>query len=201
MRGWPARSMSSAKHKQLASDLSDEALAVLARNGVRQAFDRLMRRHSRTLVRFLSRQVGGKDDAEDVAQNTFIAIHRNLDRFDETKSFLTWMFFIARNKVRDHHRRRQVLRWVGYDDALDDIPSSEADPEMIASDRAELERAGDFIRQMPEGLRTPLLLSAMDGMSLAQIGQVMGISAKAAEVRVYRARKRLKEQFFGEGLV
>jgi len=158
-----------------------------------------MRRHGAALVRFLTRQVGNRDDAEDVAQNTFVAIHRNLDRYDETRSFVTWMYFIARNKAKDHHRRRAVLRWVGYDEAASDFPSGEPDPETRVSDRGDLQRAAAQIRAMPEGLRTPLLLSAMDGMSLAQIGDVMGISAKAAEVRVYRARKFLKERLPGEG--
>lgn len=180
-------------------DPPDEHLAVRARDGQSQAFNRLMRRHGAALVRFLTRQVGNRDDAEDVAQNTFVAIHRNLDRYDETRSFVTWMYFIARNKAKDHHRRRAVLRWVGYDEAASDFPSGEPDPETRVSDRGDLQRAAAQIRAMPEGLRTPLLLSAMDGMSLAQIGDVMGISAKAAEVRVYRARKFLKERLPGEG--
>ena len=48
---------------------------------------------------------------------------------------------------------------------------------------------------MPEGLRTPLLLSVMDDLPLAQIGEIMGVSEKAVEVRIYRARKLLKEHF------
>lgn len=55
------------------------------------------------------------------------------------------------------------------------------------------------IQAMPEGLRTPLLLSVIDGMSHAEIGSVMGLSEKAAEVRVYRARRRLRDSFPPEG--
>ena len=196
MSVWPVRSMPGTDPSDSSGEPSDEALVRSARQGDRRAFNRLMHRHSQALVRFLSRQVGGHDNAEDVAQNTFIAIHRNLDRFDASRSFVTWMYFIARNKARDHHRRRQVLRWVGYDDGLEDIPSNAADPEVITSDRDDLTRADAHIKDLPEGLRTPLLLSAMEGMTLGQIGQVMGISTKAAEVRVYRARKLLKEAFF-----
>lgn len=110
------------------------------------------------------------------------------------------MFFIARNKAKDHYRRRAVLRWVGVEEQGPDVPSDEPDPEQHAADPDVLRRADAFIRDMPEGLRSPLLLSAMDGMTLTQIGDIMGISAKAAEVRVYRARRLLKEQFSDEGL-
>ncbi len=191
--------MSSTNRSGSAGDPSDDSLPARARDGDPQAFNRLMRRHAPALIRFLSRQVGSADDAEDIAQNTFIAIHRNLHLYDETRSFVSWMFFIARNKAKDHYRRRAVLRWVGFEDTADEPVSNTADPEQIAGDRDQLQRADAFIRQMPEGLRSPLLLSAMDGMSLAQVGEIMGISPKAAEVRVYRARKLLKEQFGGEG--
>lgn len=199
MLAWPARLMSSTDRSGSAIDPSDEDLAVRAKGGDHHAFNQLMHRHNAALVRFLSRHVGDSDDAEDVAQNTFIAIHRNLHRFDATKSFVTWMFFIARNKAKDHFRRRAVLRWVGFEETGEDLPSSAPDPEQTAGDRDELQRADAFIREMPEGLRSPLLLSAMDGMALAEIGEIMGISAKAAEIRVYRARKLLKEHFFDEG--
>jgi RNA polymerase sigma factor (sigma-70 family) len=158
-----------------------------------------MRRHNIALVRFLSRQVGGQDDADDIAQNTFVAIHRNLHRFDPKRSFLTWMYFIARNKAKDHFRRRAVLRWVGLEEGFDQMPSLEAGPATQTEDRDELRRAEAVIQDMPEGLKTPLMLSATDGLSLAAIGEIMGISTKAAEVRVYRARKMLKEKFSAEG--
>jgi RNA polymerase sigma factor (sigma-70 family) len=158
-----------------------------------------MRRHAPALVNFLTRLVGGRDDAEDVAQNTFVAIHRNLHRYDENRSFVTWMYFIARNKAKDHHRRRSVLRWVGLEDDGIHVPSREADPETEISDRDDLRQLSGLMEKLPEGLRLPLILSALEGLPLAQIGEIMGISAKAVEVRVYRARKLLKERFGHEG--
>lgn len=182
-----------------ALDPTDEQLAIRARDGDGQAFNRLMQRHAPRLVQFLRRQVGSRADAEDVAQNTFIAIHRNLARYDPSRAFVTWMFFIARNKARDHHRRRAVMNWIGLEDREALLPADTPDPEQVTGDKAELARAGAVLNTLPEGLRTPLLLSAVEGLSLAEIGAVMGISSKAAEVRVYRARKRLKELFAREG--
>lgn len=180
-------------------DASDEQLAIRARDGDTSAFDRLMQRHTPRLIRFLEHQVGGRADAEDVAQNTFMAIHRNLARFDADRSFVTWMFFIARNKAKDHHRRQAVMQWVGLDDKADTLEADGPDPERIIRDRAELARVDAVIRSMPEGLRTPFLLSVLEGLSLAEIGQATGLSEKAAEVRVYRARKRLKDAIQREG--
>lgn len=91
------------------------------------------------------------------------------------------------------------MNWIGLEGREDSLPAETPDPEQVAGDRAELVKAEAMLKALPEGLRTPLLLSAMDGMSLTEIGAAMGISAKAAEVRVYRARKRLKELFFRDG--
>lgn len=199
MLAWPTPLMSKDEADGSALDPTDEQLATFARDGDSRAFNRLMQRHVPRLVQFLERQVGSRADAEDVAQNTFVAIHRNLDRYDAARSFVTWMFFIARNKAKDHHRRRAVMNWIGLEGREDTLPAATPDPEQVTGDRAELVKAEAMLKALPEGLRTPLLLSAMDGMSLTEIGAAMGISAKAAEVRVYRARKRLKELFFRDG--
>ena len=91
------------------------------------------------------------------------------------------------------------MNWIGLEDREALLPAETPDPEQVTGDKAELARAGAVLKTLPEGLRTPLLLSAVEGLSLAEIGAVMGISSKAAEVRVYRARKRLKELFAREG--
>ena len=173
---------------------TDDDLVVRARAGDNAAFSQLIRRHQDAIFRFLSHQVRDRADASDIAQDTFVALFRSLDRFDTGRPFLAWAFVIARNKARDYHRRQVALRWVGIDEHLDRTASAQPDPEQETGDRQDLARAGAVIRTLPEGLRTPLLLSTMEGLSHEEIGEVMGLSIKAVEVRVYRARKLLKTQ-------
>lgn len=177
------------------SELEDAHLVQEARAGNHTAFNRLMDKHQETVLRFLTGHIRNPDDAHDVSQDTFVAVYKNLGRFDSNRPFLAWLFVIARNKARDHHRRRRTLNWVGLDGERDDFVADTPGPEDSALSASELSRAKNVIDKMPEGLRTPLLLSVMDDMSLAQIGQIMGVSAKAVEVRIYRARKLLKEHF------
>ena len=177
---------------------SDAALVRAAAGGEDKAFDRLMSRHAPRIVRFLTQQTGDAAAAEDIAQDSFVALYRNLDRFDPDKPFETWLFTIARNKMRDHFRRRTVLRWLGEETDFDRFEGGEADPETIAGDRGELRRLSDDLARLPEGLRTPLLLASVEGMPLAEIGTVMGLTEKAVEVRIYRARKVLRSRRPGE---
>lgn len=173
---------------------SDADLVIRARSGDEPAFGQLIRRHQDAIFRFLSHQVSERADASDIAQETFVALFRSLHRYDASRPFLAWAFVIARNKARDHHRRRAALRWVGVDDHYDRTASPAPDPEREVSDREALAQVKRLILKLPEGLRTPLLLSAVEDLSHEQIGTVMRLSAKAVELRIYRARKALKAQ-------
>ena len=178
---------------------SDADLVRRAAGGERGAFDMLMTRHAGRVVRFARAHTGSASEADDIAQESFVALHRNLHRYDPARAFETWLFAIVRNKIRDHHRRRAVLRWVGAEPDFSDMPAGEAGPDRQLEDRGDLRRVEALMAGLPEGLRTPLFLSAVEGMNLAEIGDLMGLSAKAVEVRVYRARKKLKAQFEDEG--
>ena len=178
---------------------TDAELVISARSGDNAAFGQLIRRHQSAIYRFLSHQVRDQADANDISQETFVALFRSLDRYDTDRPFLAWAFVIARNKARDHHRRRVALRWVGIDDLLDQAASPAPDAEREVAEREELSLVDGLIKSLPEGLRTPLLLAAMEGLSHEEIGTVMGLSAKAVEVRIYRARKALKAQLAHAG--
>tara|TARA_R110001606_G_scaffold236358_1_gene384399 strand:+ start:562 stop:1134 length:573 start_codon:yes stop_codon:yes gene_type:complete len=178
--------------------LTDSELVILARSGDNSAFGQLIRRHQGAIFRFLSHQVRDQVEANDIAQETFVALFRSLDRYDTGRPFLAWAFVIARNKARDHHRRRAALRWVGIDDHLDQTASQLPDPEHETAERQELTQVGVLIQALPESLRTPLLLSAMEGLSHEEIGAAIGVSTKAVELRIYRARKALRTQLTQE---
>jgi RNA polymerase sigma factor (sigma-70 family) len=179
--------------RQLDDNAVDVDLVTQAHNGRSQAFDLLMRRHSPMVVRYLTRLLGNMDDAQDAAQETFVALHRNLHRFDPNRPFVAWLFHIARNKGRDALRKRTAMRWLGRDESMEQYATTAPAPDVEISDRQALEQVDNAIRNLPEGLKTPLLLSAIEGLSHAEIGTVMGLTPKAVEVRIYRARSRLRD--------
>lgn len=183
----------------LAGEASDPELVRLALGEDKRAFGLLMSRHEISVLRYLAGMVGQSADAHDVAQDTFVAVYRNLWRYDPDRPFLAWLFVIARNKARDFHRRRSVLKWVSIEADYDNNVSQDPGPEDEIVDRDTLARTQQAIAQLAEGLKTPLLLSSIEGLPLAEIGKIMGLSTKAVEVRIYRARKKLKQVIPREG--
>lgn len=173
---------------------SDEALVRRAAAGDEPAFGQLMRRHKQGLYRFLRRLTGDSEEAHDLLQDSFVAIWRNLGRFDIDRPFLPWAQRIALNKVRDAARRRAVRRFLlgpSRDGEMLEVADTAALPDTKVADRQDLARLDRAIADLPFALRAPLVLTAIEGLSQAEAGAQLGISAKAVETKVARARRIL----------
>lgn len=183
-------------------DESDAALAARAVKGDRSAFNLIVRRHQEPLYRFIRRYVGDADEAYDLLQETFVSAWQALGRYDSSRPAATWLRRIALNKCRDWGRRRAVRRFFYGAASLDGSPAADA-AASVNRDRdneATLSNLDRAIAGLPVQLKEPLLLTAIEGLSQIAAGEALGISAKAVETRVYRARKLLAEALGANGV-
>ena len=105
--------MSYAQHDSTES--TDEEIILSYKNGEREAFKKLIGRYTGPLYNFVAR-LAGKNDAPDIAQEIFIKVWKNLNRFDENKaSFKTWIFTIAKNATTDFLRKKKSLLFSDLD--------------------------------------------------------------------------------------
>jgi RNA polymerase sigma-70 factor (ECF subfamily) len=175
---------------------SDGELAALALAGRQAAYGELMRRHREPAYRLIRGHIGDADAALDVTQQTFLAAFSALARYDGARPFRIWIARIAINKCHDWARRRAVRRILSFAlpiEAANATADEAATPEAMLSDRQELRRAMAAIATLPASLKESLILRTIEGLSQAETAQVLGISEKAVETRVYRARARLAE--------
>lgn len=175
---------------------ADETLAAHAAQGDRASFDALVRRHKEPLYRFVRRYVGQADDAYDILQESFVAAWMALQRYDPKRPFAPWLHRIALNKCRDFGRRQAVRRALLRIVAVEPLDLSPSDVETIDAEARtadRLRRMDWAIANLPARYKEPLLLTAMEGRSHEEAAQILGISSKAVEMRVYRARHRLRE--------
>jgi RNA polymerase sigma-70 factor (ECF subfamily) len=184
-------------------DDSDAALAARAIKGDRPAFNRIVQRYQEPLYRFIRRYVGDADEAYDLLQETFVSAWQALGRYDSTRPAATWLRRIALNKCRDWGRRRSVRRFFYGATSLDNSPAA-ADAAASApvddSNEANLAKLDRAVATLPSQLKEPLLLTAFEGLSQVAAGETLGISAKAVETRVYRARKLLAAALKADGV-
>ena len=176
---------------------SDADLVRRARAGEQRAFSLLMGRHKHWLYRFVRRNVGDADEAYDVLQDAFVAAMSNLTRYDSSRPFEAWLRRIALNKCRDRGRREAVRRAFGLSRRGPEETEAVADTAIGADQALEtgyaLKALDKAIAALPAALREPLVLTVLEGLSQKEAGSLLGISTKAVEVRVYRAKRQLAE--------
>ncbi|QGP81066.1 RNA polymerase sigma factor [Sphingobium sp. CAP-1] len=177
-------------------DPDDRALAARALAGQQSAYAALMQRHRDAVYRIIRGHIGDGDEALDITQETFVAAFAALARYDDARPFRIWIARIALNKCRDWARRRAVRRFFAFarpiDDALD-IADSAATPEEALGSQHALARINAAIAALPANLKDVLLLRTIEQMSQAEAAQVLGVTEKAVETRLYRARAKLTE--------
>jgi RNA polymerase sigma-70 factor (ECF subfamily) len=178
------------------SDGSDAELAALALAGRQDAYRTLLSRHREAIFRLVRATIGDQAEAIDVTQETFISAFAALKRYDASRPFQVWLKRIALNKCRDWARRRKVRSFFTRAAPLDEaywVADEAPHPEVQVADRAELARVAQAIARLPARMREALLLRTIDGLSQAEAAEVLAVSEKTVETRLYRARAKLRE--------
>lgn len=180
------------------STLSDGDLAALSLAGRQPAFAEILRRYRTPVFRIARAWTGEADEALDIVQETFVAAHRALGRYDGSRAMQAWLSTIALNKCRDWARRRAVRRFLSF--GLESAAQAEAIPDPAAAiddgvaDRQELARVTRLIATLPDTLKTPLILHGIEGLAQGEVARMLGITPKAVETRIHRARRQLAEK-------
>jgi RNA polymerase sigma-70 factor, ECF subfamily len=180
----------------------DAALVGRLQSGDETAFVELVRRYQPRLLRLAESTVGRGAVAQEVTQDTWLAVFRGVDRFEGRSSFKTWLFRILLNRARSAARREE--RAGRPDDALSDerfdANGAWADPPEPWSDRAEdrlvasqlADRVRDLLPQIPEAQRQVVVLCDMEGMPPADVVSMLGLTEGNRRVLLHRGRARLR---------
>ncbi len=174
----------------------DAQFMVALASGNDPALNALMRRWSPRLSAYLHRCCPDPATAEDLLQETFVRVYQKRRSYDPARSFSTWIYTIATNLVRNHVRwqKRHPVTLLDHASlSLAAPPAEQRDPAetLERQERATAVRAA--IQRLPEDLREPLVLSTYEHLPHAQIATILGLSEKAVEMRLYRARQTLRE--------
>ena len=170
--------------------------------GDAQAFARLYDRYDRPCFHYIKRMLGAAqaDAAEDLHQETWLAVSKSAAGFDAGKAaFAAWLFTIARNKVWDHFRRQKtVLLAGGPDDAADLVPDPGLSPLQQVESRELAEKVVAAVEALPLEQRGAFVMFAHAGLSLEEIAQATGVAVETAKSRLRYARARLRLALAGE---
>ncbi len=169
------------------------------RAGDEVAFETLVRRHERRVFGLVLRMLGSREEAEDVAQEVFLNLHRNGHRFRKEARFSTFVYRVAVNAALNRRRalgrrRARLEGLIRRQAGGDDLPYTPRDPEdsILGSElRARLQRE---ILELAETLRAPLVLHDIEGLPYAEIASILGIVEGTVKSRIHRARRALRRR-------
>lgn len=176
------------------TERTEAALLEAARTGERDALEALLERYQARIYRFGLRLCGDPSDAEDVVQETMLAMAKALPSFRGESSLSTWLYSIARSYCARRRRRRPVEDLAALDAEGPEVQDPAPNAERIAEDR-ELELAlGAAIARLPEPDREVLVLRDVEGLTAPEVAKVVGLSVDAVKSRLHRARLKVRNR-------
>ncbi len=176
----------------------DAHLVARWQDGDAGAFEALVIRHQGPVYRLLRRMLGSREEAEDVAQEAFLSLHRHGHRFRGDARFSTFVYRVAANAALNRRRslgrrRARERQLASYQAAGTDLQSAPRDPEDAASGaevQVEVQRA---LLELPPDLRIASILYDIEGVPYAEVARVLGIPEGTVKSRIHRARKALRD--------
>lgn len=178
---------------------ADAKLVARVQQGDKAAFDLLVLKYQRKILRLLSRMLRDQSDIEDVMQEAFIKAYRALPQFRGDSAFYTWLYRIAINTARNwmssQGRRpsspngNQTEDGETFDE-IDNLTDNNT-PESLLASREIAESVNLTIQELPQELRTAIVLREIDGLSYEEIAEAMSCPIGTVRSRIFRAREAI----------
>ena len=184
------------------AEMDDPQLAALSLDGETRAFTTLADRYHARLLNFIHRMIGDRERSEDLVQETFVRVHRHLQRYDQNRKFSTWVYTIAgnlaKNELRNRSRNPMVLfQTLKKNWEADHRPLEWEDnryrPDDLFRKRDLKDRVEEAVAKLPEHHRVVFVLRELEGKSYEEIADITGVNLGTVKSRLNRARNRFAE--------
>lgn len=181
-------------------DESDGAAVVRARSGDGDAFRLLVERHSRSVFRLAYRMTGNEQDAEDVVQETFLRAYKQLSHYESRSTFATWLYRIASNysldliRMRKRHDDRREKDPEEGRGVLDTLATNEPAQDRLVFSNQVRQSVSAAMDELSDLERSAFVLRHFEGMSIEEIGGMLGTSLNATKHSIFRAVQKLRKR-------
>lgn len=185
--------------------VSDHVLVTRAQQGSEKAYRELLGRFQRPVFSIIYRMIRDREQAEDLAQETFVRVFNNIDRYDPRYKFSSWIFKIATNLTIDHIRRKE-LNTVSIDGSRNattaeqieatsiTIASPDENPEELLEAKELGEEIEVAIGKLRPEYRAAILLRHVDGREYQEIAEILSLPLGTVKTYIHRGRNELREQ-------
>ena len=171
--------------------MDDQTIIKRVQGGDVDAYALLVQRHHRNLLAFICRIVRDPHLAEDIGQEVFLNVYKDLPRFDPERGtpFAAWLYIVARNQCISELRRRGRQEPVS-DDFLHRVADSKETAEAALIRQEEMEALKATVQELPEPFRSTIIMS-LKGATLDEIARKCGVPHATVKTRLFRAKEKL----------
>ena len=166
---------------------NDQTLIAEFLKGDQRAFDRLVLEHQERIRGFIYRATRDIDDTNDLAQEVFIKVYRNLHRFRGESEFSTWLYRIASNVLNTHFRKRRFRDWIPLSER-EDIPAESPDGEQ----KEQFQELLKQLTKLSNQERQVVILRGLQELSVADTAGILNTTENVVKVAYHTARKKLR---------
>ncbi|PWD99512.1 RNA polymerase sigma factor [Marinilabilia rubra] len=171
---------------------TDNQLVIQAKKGHTEAFSTLVDRYRQKVFQSAMGFLHNPDDAEDLTQEIFVKAWNALDGFDQRSAFSTWLYRIAVNKAINVIRKNKIRSFIGLNEAGNEPFSTESNAEEAITVKEQKEEIKKAVDQLNNKQKKAFVLFYYQDLNMKEVAEVLGISQKAVESLVFRARKKLQ---------
>ena len=169
------------------AQISAEDLAIRCQEGCLESFELLVEQFEQRIVNFLNKMVSSRQDAEDLAQDTFVKAYKNIHRFDPKYKFTTWLFTIAKRTAMNHYRSAKVTVELTPEKEID-----ERDPSVELEEKDQAEGLWEKAKRLLKPTQYDALwLRYGEGFSIGETAKVMRTNELRVRVLLHRARGKM----------
>lgn len=176
-------------------------LIKLSRSGDRNAFAELVSLYQEKIQRLAFKMLNNKLDTEDIVQETFIRVYLNLNRFDDTQNFSTWIYRIGKNLCIDLLRKKKNVYSLDAEFSEDEdanyysrLQSNEATPEHSVIERETRAQIVKVIDKLSAKYKLVIILYYLQGLSLLEISDKLNLPVTTVKSRLNRGREHLRKK-------
>ena len=183
--------------------LSDNELIIKAQNGEALAFEELIYRYDKMVLRIALKYTGDSDDAKDIYQEVFIRVYKNIGRFQFKSEFSTWLFRIATNVCISFKRKHRKSNQFSLDDENNSayvslLPGSdESFPDRITENKEFGNKVSEALNNLSPNQRMSFLLKHYEGYKIREIAEMMSCKEGTIKKYLFEAVRKLKVQLAG----
>ncbi len=181
--------------------MNEQAFILSLQPGDPQSFIQLVETWQDRVFNIVLSIVQDHAEAEDLSQEVFIQVYQSIAKFRNEAKLSTWLYRIAVSKALDSERKRVrkkklagLMQWVGLEERRGDATITFHHPGVTIENKERAAILFEAMRKLPGNQRIAFLLVKTEGLRYEQVSDVMGISVKAVEALIHRAKERLRKQ-------